>query len=76
MNLFRSEEHARRWSGFDAEWAHTMLPVARWGEIFSGEMFRQRGRADYISWLRSDDGRAAMMALRAALPQPPTAGGS
>lgn len=50
MNLFRSEEHARRWSRFDPEWEHLLQPVASWIERFSGDMFRERGRADYITW--------------------------
>ena len=68
MNLFRSEEHARRFSSFDADWAHTLLPVARWAEIFSSPIFRQRGRPDYVTWLRSDAGQASMLALRSSMP--------
>jgi hypothetical protein len=68
MNLFRSEEHARNFTSFDADWAHTLLPVARWAEIFSSQVFRQRGRPDYVSWLRSEAGQAATLALRASMP--------
>ena len=68
MNLFRSEEHARNWPGFDEDWSHTILPLSGWAEIFSSEMFRQRGRADYVSWLRSETGQAAIAAMRASLP--------
>ena len=68
MNLFRSEEHARNWSGFDAGMERTLRPVTFWGEVFSNEMFRFRGRPDYISWLHSDAGRAAVAALRASIP--------
>ncbi len=70
MNLFRSEEHARRWVGFDDAMASSLMPVARWAEIFANPIFRERGRHDYISWLRSDDGVAAFTRLRAELPQP------
>jgi hypothetical protein len=65
MNLFRSEEHARAWSGFDPSYAQRMLkPVEWWAEIFSNAFFRERGRRDYISWLASEDGRAAFGLLR------------
>jgi hypothetical protein len=50
MNLFRSEEDARRWALFDPEWEANLKPVAAWIERFSGEMFRARRRSDYISW--------------------------
>ena len=75
MNLFRSEEHARNWDRFDPAMAQTLLPVARWAEIFSNPFFRERGRSDYISWTRSDDGAAAFGKLRAAMPDfTPSAG--
>jgi hypothetical protein len=48
MNLFRSEEDARNSATFNADWAHMLMPVARWAEIFSSPMFRERGRSDYI----------------------------
>ena len=68
MNLFRSEEHARRSADFDADWAHMLMPVASWADIFSSPMFRERGRSDYISWLRSTEGQAAVAAMRAKMP--------
>ena len=69
MNLFRSEEHARRWSGFDEAMESALMPVTEWAELFSNPFFRERGRDDYISWTRSDDGVAAFGALRAGLPR-------
>ncbi|MEZ5229776.1 MAG: hypothetical protein R2710_24890 [Acidimicrobiales bacterium] len=69
MNLFRSEEHARRWVGFDEAMASSLKPVTEWASIFSNPIFRERGRADYISWTRSDDGVVAFANLRASLPQ-------
>jgi hypothetical protein len=50
MNLFRSEEDARRWAQFDPAWEANLRPVAAWIERFAGEMFRARSRRDYISW--------------------------
>ena len=46
----------------------TLRPVAFWADAFSNDMFRFRGRPDYISWLHSEAGRAAVKALRANLP--------
>ena len=68
MNLFRSEEHARNWSGFEPEIAQRMLrPVTWWADVFSSPVFRERGRPDYVSWLTSDAGRAAFGGLRERL---------
>ncbi len=49
MNLFRSEEHARNWSGYDPAFAENLQPLAYWVERFSADRFRMRGAADYIS---------------------------
>jgi hypothetical protein len=49
MNLFRSEEHARRWEGFRPEAEGGLLTLAQMMEAFSAPMFRARGGADYIS---------------------------
>lgn len=68
MNLFRSEEHARAWSGFEPSMADRMLkPVTWWADVFSSPVFRQRGRRDYITWARTDEGRAAWAGLRERL---------
>ena len=53
MNLFRSEEHARNWASFNANFTETLQPVSYWLERFSGERFRARIRPDYISWLQA-----------------------
>ena len=50
MNLFRSEEHARRWARFDPAFEHNLQPLSSWAERFSAERFRARSRSDYISW--------------------------
>jgi hypothetical protein len=68
MNLFRSEEHARNSATFTADFAHMLMPLAEWADIFSSPMFRERGRPDYISWLRSPEGQAATAAMRAKMP--------
>lgn len=54
MNLFRSEEHARAWAGFDPAFEEMLQPLAVWAERFSAPLFRNRTRPDYISWLHSE----------------------
>ena len=49
MNLFRSEEHARNWTGFSEEASGGLLTLAQIVEIFSAEQFRERGAADYLT---------------------------
>jgi hypothetical protein len=51
MNLFRSEEHARRWASFNPEYPQGLHPLAWWVERFSAPLFRERSRPDYVSWL-------------------------
>jgi hypothetical protein len=50
MNLLRSEEHARNWVGYNAEYADTLQPLSYWAERFSVENFRARTRPDYVTW--------------------------
>ncbi len=65
MNLFRSEEHARNWAQFNPDFEKTLQPVSFWLEVFSGEMFKARGRPDFISWLKSEVGKQAVEILMA-----------
>jgi hypothetical protein len=67
MNLFRSEDDVRSWVEYEAEMEWTLHPVAWWAETFSGDVFRERGRGDYISWISSEDGVAAWAYLRSRL---------
>ena len=68
MNLFRSEEHARRWKKFNPDMEKTLRPVSFWADLFSEQLFRQRGRPDYMTWLRSDQGRQSIASLWGKLP--------
>lgn len=68
MNLFRSEEHARKWSSFNPDYERSLRPVSFWADLFSNPIFRSRGRSDYISWIQTDEGRGAWKELRAKLP--------
>ena len=68
MNLFRSEEHARRWPRYNPETEANLQPVGFWVDVFSGAMFRNRVRPDFLTWLGSDEGRASVAATVAKLP--------
>jgi len=50
MNLFRSEEHARRWPQFDPAYETNLQPLTFWAERFSAARFKARSRTDYFSW--------------------------
>lgn len=67
MNLFRSEEHARKWTKFNPDSQKHLKPLSFWLEVFGGEMFRARNRTDFISWLRSTEGRKAAQTTMAKL---------
>lgn len=49
MNLFRSEEHARRWPGFDPAFEKNLQPLADYLRRFSGERFRARSSPKYMT---------------------------
>lgn len=48
MNLFRSEEHVKRWSLYSQATEDYILPVEVWADIFSGPLFTERLAADYL----------------------------
>ncbi len=49
MNLFRSEEHIRTWSGFDPATAEGILPLPELAKLFSGNFLTRRLDPDYVS---------------------------
>jgi hypothetical protein len=57
MNLFRSEEHAKRWPLYSQATEDYILPVKTWAEIFSGPLFAERLSPDYLE--RGDEYLAA-----------------
>jgi ATPase family protein associated with various cellular activities (AAA) len=48
MNLFRSEEHVRRWPLYSSAAEDYILPVSTWLGIFSGRLFRERLASNYL----------------------------
>ena len=49
MNLFRSEEHVRQWSGFKSDALGGMMPLTDMMTIFSAALFRERFNGHYVS---------------------------
>jgi len=49
MNLFRSEEHARNWSGFKPDTEEGINPLSNVVGLFSGPFFTKRLDPDYAS---------------------------
>lgn len=48
MNLFRSEEHVRNWSGYDPAAREGTLSLRDWVHVFSVDNFRKRLEPDYF----------------------------
>jgi hypothetical protein len=69
MNIFRSEEHVRNWVSYDPEYDKTLKPLSYWADLFSNQIFRERGRKDYMSWSRSDEAKKARKELVSKLPR-------
>jgi hypothetical protein len=51
MNLFRSEEHVRRWVLFDPASKDGIRPVEDFAGLFGLPMFRERFALDYLQRL-------------------------
>jgi hypothetical protein len=52
MNLFRSEEHVRNWSGFKPDTDEGIIPLGDLVKLFSGNYFRRRLDDDWVSLSR------------------------
>jgi len=52
MNLFRSEEHVRKWSGFRADTEEGIIPLLDMAKAFSLNFSKRRLDPDYISHMR------------------------
>ena len=49
MNLFRSEEHIRKWSGFKADTEGGIVSLLDMTKAFSGTFFKRRLDPDYVA---------------------------
>jgi class 3 adenylate cyclase len=72
MNLFRSEEHVRRWPLYYRAGDDYVLPISDWGSIFGVSLFRNRLRPDYLAHAEDyiDGYRSALRATGEVLPTP------
>jgi hypothetical protein len=52
MNLFRSEEHIRNWSGFKADTEEGINKISDIAGLFSGNFFTRRSDPDYVSHMQ------------------------
>ena len=48
MNLFRSEEHVKRWQLYARAAEDYIMPVTDWARVFAGPLFRNRLDDDYL----------------------------
>jgi hypothetical protein len=53
MNLFRSEEHVKRWELYNPASQESIMPVADWAMVLSSPLFRERLQPDMI--LRAEE---------------------
>ncbi len=52
MNLFRSEEHVKNWAQYDSVSAESIMPLSNWAQTFSGPLFRNRLKPDYLAHIQ------------------------
>ena len=52
MNLFRSEEHVRNWSGYGENTEDGIVSLSDMVTLFSGNYFTKRLEPDYVSNMR------------------------
>lgn len=48
MNLFRSEEHVKRWQLYSRAAEDYVMPVTDWALVFSGPLFRNKLEPNYL----------------------------
>jgi hypothetical protein len=65
MNLFRSEEHVRKWARFDPATAEGIIPFQDLVKLFSGPYFRKRMDLNWVS--RSREYAREMIATMAEI---------
>ena len=52
MNLFRSEEHVRKWTGFKSGTEDAIVELPVLAKLFSIDTFTRRLDPDYVSHLK------------------------
>jgi hypothetical protein len=69
MNFFRSEEHLRKWEGFQEKRKGGIISLESLMQLFSGPYFTNRSRPDYVSHMSE-----YMVEMLATLEKLPEAG--
>jgi class 3 adenylate cyclase len=72
MNLFRSEEHLKRWLLYFHTGGDYVMSVGNWATVFSASIFRRRLEPDYLARCPEylEDYRQALQAMGKTLPAP------
>jgi class 3 adenylate cyclase len=72
MNLFRSEDHVKRWPLYFQAVDDYVMPVSDWAEVFRVSMFRNRLDHDYLANSQQylTDYRSALLEKGKAIPSP------
>ncbi len=66
MNFFRSEEHLRKWEGYQEKKKEGIISLDSLMQLFAGPFFTDRGSSDYVS--RQSEYMADFMAELDKLP--------
>ncbi len=72
MNLFRSEEHVRRWPLYYRAGDDYIMSVRDWATVFSSSMFRNRLESEFLASGADylEDYRRALRAMGKTIPEP------
>jgi class 3 adenylate cyclase len=72
MNLFRSEDHVRRWPQHFETADDYVMPIRDWAEVFSATLFRNRLDPDYLTHSHDllEGYRSALLSKGKAIPSP------
>ena len=72
MNLFRSEDHVKRWPLYFQAVDDYVMPVSDWAEVFRVSMFRNRLDSDYLAHSQEylAGYRSALLEKGKAIPSP------
>jgi class 3 adenylate cyclase len=72
MNLFRSEDHVKRWPQHFETADDYVMPVRDWAAVFSAPIFRNRLDPDYLAHSQDllEGYRAALLSKGKAIPSP------
>jgi hypothetical protein len=73
MNLFRSEEHIRNWSGYKPGTEAGIVQLKDMVSLFSNDFFRKRMEPDYVSHMQEYEGQliGSRLTKMGAFWQPP-----